>query len=126
LSGFDLWSAERFGENAAPAVAGPLADADHNGVTNLMEYALGVSSNQPSAPVVLPSIQLAAGLLELGFQRIADPLLTYSVEAGDSPAEMLPIWTSSGPQNTAGPVTVQDLPEAAGLTTRFMRLRVNR
>jgi hypothetical protein len=124
-TGFGLWSAQRFGNNADTAIAGPLADTDHNGVPNLMEYALGVSPGAPSATVVLPVAQFAGGLLELHFDRIADPQLTYTVEAGDTPDTMAAIWSSSGAQNTAGSVTVADLPENTGKPKRFMRLRIS-
>ena len=124
-SAFQMWSEQRFGANAATAVGGPLADPDGNGVVNLMEYALGMAPGQSSLLLSLPQIQLTAGRLGLSFQRIADPSLTYTVEAGDSPASMTPIWSSTAASNTAGPVSVTDLPEATGRATRFMRLRVS-
>ncbi len=123
-SGFDQWATQRWGANANPALAGPLADPDGNGTPNLMEYALGLPAGASSASLVLPQTQLVAGRLALNFSRVADPSLTYSVEAGDTPGVMPGIWSSSGAANTAGPVTVQDVVEAAGNPTRFMRLRV--
>jgi len=125
LSGLDLWTEQRFSPGANPAVAGPLADADGNGVVNLMEYSLGVSSGSPSNTILLPQAQITDGRLRLTFQRVADPLLTYTVEAGDSPDAMAAIWTSTGALNTAGPVTVDDLPASTGQARRFMRLRVS-
>lgn len=123
-SGFDQWATQRWGANANPALAGPLADPDGNGTPNLMEYALGLPAGASSASLVLPQNQLVAGRLALNFSRVADPSLTYSVEAGDSPGVMPGIWSSSGAANIAGAVTVQDVAESSGTPTRFMRLRV--
>ncbi|RYD68478.1 MAG: hypothetical protein EOP83_00755, partial [Verrucomicrobiaceae bacterium] len=124
-SAFEVWAEQRFGVNAQAAVAGPLEDPDGNGVANLIEYALGGSAGQTFALGMLPQAQRSGGRLALSFQRIADPSLTYTVEAGDSPEAMVSIWASTGAENVAGVVTVQDLPETVGRATRFMRLRVS-
>lgn len=120
--GLTIWTEQRYGANAASNLTAPLADPDGNGVSNLMEYALGLSANQSSSSLTLPQASLNAGTLSLTFQRIADPLLTYTVEAGNSPNALLPIWSSTGASNTAGQVTVEDT--AASQTKRFMRLKV--
>jgi len=124
-SPFELWTTQRFGASAPPALTAPLADPDGNGVVNLIEYALGGAPEQPFGLGLLPQVQHSGGRLGLSFQRIADPSLTYSVEAGDSIGEMVSIWTSTGAANVAGPVVVQDLSEAVGRVKRFMRLRVS-
>ena len=64
--------------------------------------------------------------LKLTFQRRAAPALTYVVEAS---ADLItwgptPIWTSSGAQNLAGPVTVTDPANPGTTPQRFLRLRV--
>jgi hypothetical protein len=120
-----MWTEQRFGANAQASLAGPLEDPDGNGVANLMEYALGGAAGQPFALGMLPQAQRSEDRLNLSFQRIADASLTYTVEAGDSLATMVPIWTSTGAANIAGPVSVQDIPEAVGRPQRFMRLRVS-
>jgi hypothetical protein len=124
-SGFEEWTEQRFGANAQPALAGPLEDPDGNGVANLIEYALGGSAGQTFDLSLLPQPQYSSGRLSVSFQRIVDPTLTYTVEAGDSLAEMEAIWSSTGSQNTAAPVMVQDINESIGRATRFMRLRVS-
>ncbi|MCW1925817.1 autotransporter-associated beta strand repeat-containing protein [Luteolibacter arcticus] len=124
-SAFEIWAEQRFGENAAEDLAGSLADADGNGVVNLIEYALGVAAGEPFELGRLPQAQLAGGRLGLSFQRIGDPSLTYTVEAGDSLESLEAIWSSSGAGNVAGPVVVEDVLEAVGRTRRFMRLRVS-
>jgi rhamnogalacturonan endolyase len=124
-SPFEMWTEQRFGANAQASLAGPLEDPDGNGVSNLIEYALGGASGQPFALGLLPQAQRSGERLNLSFQRIADASLIYTVEAGDSLEDMVPIWTSTGAANVAGSVVVQDIPEAIGRSTRFMRLRVS-
>lgn len=67
------------------------------------------------------------GVLALELTRIADPALVYEVEGsntlGDG-AEWTVIWISTGEANVAGPVVVEDVPEATGRPARFLRLRV--
>lgn len=120
--GLTIWSEQRYGANAASNLTAPLADPDGNGVSNLMEYALGVSSSSSPSTVALPQATLNGDQLSLSFQRIADPLLTYTVEAGNSPNTLLPIWSSTGTSNTTGQVSVEDV--AVSQTKRFMRLKV--
>jgi autotransporter-associated beta strand protein len=124
-SPFVMWTEQRFGGIAQASLSGPLEDPDGNGVVNLIEYALGGAAGQPFALAMLPQAQRSEDRLNLSFQRIADASLTYIVEAGDSLATMVPIWTSTGAANVAGPVSVQDFPEAVGRPQRFMRLRVS-
>jgi len=69
----------------------------------------------------------AGGQLTLQFVRVADPDLTYSVEATDSLLAMgwTAIWTSTGSQNTSGPVTVFDSVSLSAQPARMLRLRVS-
>jgi autotransporter-associated beta strand protein len=122
---FEMWTEQRFGANPQPSHAGPLEDPDGNGVANLVEYALGGAAGEAFGLSLLPQPQHSGGRLGMSFQRIADPTLIYTVEAGDSLAEMVSIWSSTGSQNTSAPVMVQDIAEATGRTARFMRLRVS-
>jgi hypothetical protein len=45
LSSYAMWSETYFGADADPLVAGPLADANRNGLMNLFEFALGRNPN---------------------------------------------------------------------------------
>lgn len=65
--------------------------------------------------------------LKITFNRIADPLLLYAVEAANHLAESwFTIWTSTGATNTAGSVTVGDIDVCASpKLLRFLRLRVS-
>ncbi|MCU0793829.1 MAG: hypothetical protein MUE42_13485, partial [Opitutaceae bacterium] len=74
----------------------------------------------------LPAAQVAGPVLRLSFQRIADPTLTYVVEASSSlaPAAWATVWSSTGSANVAGPVTVDDTAPLATNPLRFLRLRI--
>ena len=65
--------------------------------------------------------------LTLTFNSIADPALTYTVEAADSPDQAVwtAIWTSTGASNTAGSVTVLDTELISAHPCRFLRLKVS-
>ncbi|MCU0791548.1 MAG: cellulose binding domain-containing protein [Opitutaceae bacterium] len=102
------------------------ADPDGDGLPNLIEYALGLDpvagNGSPAARLVVDD----PPQLTLTFSRIADPALTYVVEATSDFVSWTPLWTSSGAQNTAGPVTVPDTTSLAAQAHRFLRLRVSR
>jgi hypothetical protein len=61
---------------------------------------------------------------------VADPALLYEVQASDGPladpASWEVVWSSSGAGNTAGAVTVSDVPPEPAPARRFLRLRVSR
>jgi autotransporter-associated beta strand protein len=102
-------------------------DPDRDGIANLAEYALGmdplVASSWP--PGFIASVD-GAERLAMTFQRVADPDLVYEVlVAGDLNA-WTSLWTSTGAENTAGPVTVHDSEPLSGQSARFMRLKITR
>lgn len=100
------------------------ADPDRDGLPNLLEYALAAN---PLASTPAPSVRIASGLpsrLALDFTRIADPALTYTVEASSDLAAWTPVWTSTGAQNLAGPVAVADAADLASNPRRFLRLKI--
>ncbi|MEO8615141.1 MAG: family 16 glycosylhydrolase, partial [Luteolibacter sp.] len=100
----------------------PSDDSDGDGVANILEYALGSDASQSSMSI-LPVASVVGGKLALTFNRIADPALTYEVLASPDLAGWQSIWSSSGAQNTLGPVTVADSLSASS-TRRFLRVRV--
>jgi hypothetical protein len=88
----------------------------------LLDYALATPPGT-AAPSLTPS--LPHSLLQLTFPRRPDPTLTYAVEASPDLAAWATVWTSTGPANASGPVTVSDdTPLAPGTPRRFLRLRV--
>jgi hypothetical protein len=110
------------------ADSSPGADPDRDGLSNLAEYALGSSPLVPGAgPAAVLRESGGAPRLVLGFRRIADPALTYRVSAGSLLHDWgPPVWTSTGTNNTDGPVEVADPQPAAGHGQRFMRLEIVR
>jgi hypothetical protein len=125
------WRQSNFGSTGNSGNAANDADPDSDGCNNLLEYALASS---PIAAASVPAISTALVLtepdpaehLEITFNRIADPLLLYAVEATDNLTDpWTTIWTSTGAANTAGPVTVSDSVGPVNLKSRrFIRLRV--
>lgn len=81
----DVWKQTRFGANAGiPAIAGDTADPDGNGVSNLIEYALGTPALNPSAAVAIPQTTLTNNALTLTFTRPATANdLAYTVQVSD-------------------------------------------
>ena len=84
-----------------PGKDGPLDDADDDGVSNLLEYALGMNPKVSDAHL-LPQPQRGGGLLSLTYQRLRSDV-TYSAETTtnlSNPAS----WTISGvDQGTPAP-----------------------
>ena len=125
-----IWRATNFGTNANnSAIAGDLADPDGDGVTNLIEYALGLNPN--SADVSgLPAVGQTNGFLTLTFTRVNSAIdITYIPEVGGD----LINW-NSGPSFVSQSVlasnsvfqTIQarDLIPPSAATSRFIRLHI--
>ena len=122
----DLYSAWTAGIDWQGRDSSPLADPENDGLVNLLEYALG-GDPLASDPGILPQPSLSNNRLALTFQRIADPDLIYQVQASENLADpWQTVWSSTGGQNTAGQVTVEDIQTITGHPRRFMRLRVSR
>jgi phosphodiesterase/alkaline phosphatase D-like protein len=122
-SALQAWKLETFGDPDASDTA----DADGDGLPNLLEYALGGDPTDASSRPA-PRAGEQAGRLALTFDRIADPDLLYAVWAGfdlgGSPPWEL-IWSSTGVENVPGPVTVADTRTLDAQPRRFLRLRVS-
>ena len=121
-SPYEIWSGSIawHGDTSWPA-----DDPDQDGVSNLMEYALGtnpLAADSSGSP--LPGV--VNGHLTLTFQRVADPALLYQVRASNDLGtwEAQPIWSSSGSANQPGTVTVSDTQPVDTSRRRFLRLEV--
>ena len=114
-----------------PTVTGDLADPDHDGICNLLEYAFG--SNPTVASVAsLPVVSVQNGYLTISFvQRVAPTDVTYAVEvSGD-----LVNWSSGSGYTTqvsatslnaaTQQVVVRDNVAVSTTVRRFIRVRVS-
>jgi hypothetical protein len=113
-----------------PSVSGPSATPAHDGITNLMKYAMALD------PMIcgtrcLPTPSPQGGYLTLTYHKNKTATdVTYTVQASDSltgnswnPATTV---TSQTDQGTYWLVTVRDTVPSAGHPLRFMRLQVSR
>lgn len=100
------------------------SDPDGDGIVNLLEYAL---SHNPLEAQASPYDQfgMQGSHLEITFKRIADPDLVYSVEGSSDLQNWTSFWSSTGPSNSPGPVTVADPSSSTG-SPRFLRVRITR
>ena len=135
LSGFAAWM--RFSSTPVEGDTAPAADADGDGLANILEYALGTSAAAFQVPVIPGEIETAGGrFLTLTFQRrldVTDVILV--VEASDT---LTGPWTVIDPlqphhqaaAHTGLPapgwqtLTIKDPVPAGEGAHRFMRLRV--
>ena len=91
------WQAAHFSppEAANPAISGPAADPDRDGLTNLAEYALASHPLQSSA---IPPLRISRGSLaiQLAFTRpAARSDVRYTIETSPDGTSWLPVATSS-------------------------------
>lgn len=137
--GYENWQTDHFNEaeRADPSISGPDADADGDGIPNLVEYALGLDPRRPSIEG-LP----VTGLDSFSVGGETDEYLTLSFTAPDSVDDVgyevqvsgeLTSWTGdavleesiSNGDGTTTYVYRDSVPLGAG-ERRFMRLSVNR
>lgn len=131
---FTAWRDGQFSvdELADPEISGPDADPDADGVTNLMEYALGglpLSSSRDILPTVTLEEHNGAPHLTLTYERIkpADDL-TFTVEASSE----MGTWSSGGTElvdtidlGDRERVTVRQTQDIHSANRGFLRLRVD-
>lgn len=127
------WRMAYFGTTASDGDAADMADPDHDGIPNLLEYATG------SCPTVANGTLLAVAVtnnhLAVTFNRARDATdVTIRVEAASSLAGLVSggaeIWSSASQPYPGGlapvaPVTVID-PQGVTNTARFLRLKLSR
>ena len=124
LTALQAWRLAMFGTGSNTGQASDAANPSGDGIPNLMKYALGLDpavANASARPLAL----LTNGCLRMDFTRIADPDLTFSIEASGDLTSWTNVWTSTGASNLPGPVSFIDSnAPVSGTTRRFLRLRV--
>jgi len=114
-------------DNGLPAETEPDDDFDFDGVSDLVEYALGTLPNDASSafrPVL--SREAGTGQPQLTFPSNALPDLRYTVQASNDLSDWSTIlFTSEGAANTSGSVTVTDNINVPNTPKRFLRLKVD-
>jgi hypothetical protein len=128
---YDAWKAGVFtaSELNDPAISGDLATPAHDGITNLMKYALGLDP-MTSGAGSLPTVSEQGGYLTLTYRKNKSATdVTYTVQATDSLGgnSWVPVTTvlSETDGGSFWLVTVRDNETYAG-TRRFMRLQVSK
>ena len=117
------WRNHHFETVSNSGPASDLADPDNDGMSNLLEYALNSDPNSAnSRSELVPSV--IGDRWMVTFVRIADPSITYSLQASGDLSQNTPwqtIWSSVGAQNTNGTITI----DVTSHPRRFLRLSVS-
>ena len=137
VSGYTAWKARVFtdpADLADPAISGDLATPAHDGITNLMKYALALPP-MTCGTSNLPTTSRQAGYLTLTYRKSKTASdVTYTVQAADSLdgnawAPAATVVSQTDPTPGGGSywlVTVRDSVPYAGQARRFMRLQVEK
>lgn len=119
------WRELNFGSATIDASSAANADPEGDGWSNLVEFALGLDPLEPDGPAAV-AFATDTDRLTLTFARHAEPTLTYAVEAASTPAgPWTVIWSSTGEENIAGPVTVTDPVSLSAGPARFLRVSIS-
>ena len=123
----DVWETLKFG-NAAPGANPADGDPDHDGLVNLLEYALDTHPLVPNPTTLTYELVPLAGGKHLRLTVPKNPAatnLTYSVEVAGDPAA--PAWSATGTTIEADTPSVLRARDETGTATssrRFIRLKV--
>ncbi|MDB6005587.1 MAG: hypothetical protein JWR15_2574, partial [Prosthecobacter sp.] len=101
------WQQQYFGVITGAGNAAPGADPNHNGIPNLLEYALGgdpVGASTGSSVLPCATVNEGAHCLQLNFKRYVERKdVTLTVQAADSPAGP---WIDVSQSTNGGPLFV--------------------
>jgi hypothetical protein len=125
-SELDYWTRSSFSEKELTdlSVSSPAADPDGDTLPNLLEYALNTDPRAFTKDAIsFTSSSSVVDAFNISFQRVADPMLVYTVESSSDLKEWTPVWTSTGQANAAGEVTVTA--DTSGDDQKFFRVYVS-
>ncbi|MEY4488192.1 MAG: hypothetical protein RIQ79_700 [Verrucomicrobiota bacterium] len=121
-SPLQTWRLGYFSSAANTGNGANTADPDADGLSNLVEYALGTNPTASNAsPVVLG---IATGQLTLTFSPVVDASLTYVIEAS---TDLTAAWTVVNTYPafaSTSPVTYTDAALLSANPRRFLRLKI--
>jgi hypothetical protein len=126
---FQLWQATNFVGGAANPDAAPEADPDHDGLSNVAEYACGTDPHTPNAALVTASLAPEGSNQVLRISVTKNPAATdveFTVEWTDALTDA-PAWSSTGlvvEEDTPASLVVRDSVPAASQPARFYRVRL--
>ena len=128
---YAAWQRQHFtaAEQIDPAIAGPLADPDTNGLSNLFHYASGLPPHSPADrrdPTAATETSTDGSHLTLTFRRlITAPDLAWLPEAGDDLTGWIPMGPTGTPiTHSDGTQTVTFRDPIPAKSRRFARLRI--
>ena len=119
----EVWRSAKFGVDAAnPAKSGDLSDPDHDGFSNLLEYALNAN---PNAPTQGPISSLDTGGLSLIYTKnLAATDLSFEIESATNLNDWAPVPAAETVVgSTAQTQTIKATVPADG-QRHFLRLKV--
>jgi len=122
-----LWRHNHFSTHAPVGIAADETDADADGYSNLLEFALGTTPNAAISKPVLSS-GISNQRLQLTFTPQVVTGLNYSVESSENLVQWTPFIISPPDLTIGAPHTHTDsvvIPDP-DTPRRFLRLRVNR
>ena len=129
---YGVWKSSAFTNPADlenPAVSGDMATPAHDGITNLMKYALALAP-RTSGTGGLPTASPQGGYLTLTYRKNKSATdVSYTVQASDAlsgPWTTAATVTSQVDEGSYTLVTIRDTVADAGHPRRFMRLQVSR
>lgn len=123
----ESWLLDHFGTVDPSGAAAFEADPDGDGISNLLEYALGTDPTLAGDGRNAVISGEAGGFLTLTFQHIDDPSLIYEIEAT---SDLAAGWTvveryDDPPFTTVGETTFTDFLSIQESARRFLRLQVS-
>ena len=104
-SSYATWAANPTQGLSAGVNDGPLADPDHDGISNLLEFVLG-GAPMVASQAILPTITSSGGAWFFEYQRSVLSLPPATAQEVDYGSDLIG-WTAlSIPATSAGPVTI--------------------